>query len=231
MITLEDVKKNPEVKALIKASSDALEAMQYTEHGLRHASYVSATSCMILKNLGYDEHYQELAKIAGYVHDIGNAINRKDHGVSSGILMYSILKDMGMPISDVCEICSALGNHEEEIGWVVNPISAALVIADKSDAHRTRVSRLNQSDIHDVVNFSILKNIVLVDGEKKIISAKFYMDESSSVMDYLSIFLSRILMSEKASQFLGCTFKLYINDVVINTPKQLGGAKSEKTER
>lgn len=221
MITLEDVKKNPEVKALIKASSDALEAMQYTEHGLRHAGYVSATSCMILKNLGYDEHYQELAKIAGYVHDIGNAFNRKDHGVSSGILMYGILKDMGMPIKDVCEICSALGNHEEEIGWVVNPISAALVIADKSDAHRTRVSRLNQRDIHDVVNFSIRKNIVLVDGEKKIISAKFYMDESSSVMDYLSIFLSRIIMSEKASQFLGCTFKLYINDVVINTPKQL----------
>lgn len=221
MITLEDVKNNVEIQALIKASNQVLESMDYTEHGLRHAGYVSWTSAMILEKLGYDEHMQELAKIAGYVHDIGNVINRKAHGVSSGILLYGILKNMQMPYDDICTICSAVGNHEEEIGYVVNPISAVLVIADKSDAHRTRVKRITQGDVHDLVNYSIIKNIVLVDGEKKIISAKFYMDETSSVMDYLSIFLSRMIMSERAAQYLGCTFKLYINDVVINTPKKL----------
>lgn len=222
MITLEQVKENSEIKALIAASSNVLEAMNYTEHGLRHANYVSWTCAMILSKLGFDTHIQELGKIAGYVHDIGNAVNRKDHGVTSACLIYGILKDMKMPHEDICTICSAVGNHEEEIGWVVNSVSAALVIADKSDAHRTRVKRLNaRNDIHDTVNHSIQKNIVLVDGNKKIISVKFYMDDTSSVMDYLSIFLQRMIMSEKAAQFLGCTFKLYINDVVINTPKQM----------
>ncbi|MEG1609056.1 MAG: HD domain-containing protein [Clostridia bacterium] len=223
MITLEQVKENEEIKALIEASSNVLEAMNYTEHGVRHAGYVSWTCSMILLKLGYDEHIQELGKIAGYVHDIGNAVNRKDHGVTSACLVYGILKDMKMPFADIALICSAIGNHEEEIGWVVNAISAALVIADKSDAHRTRVKRLKNynNDIHDAVNHSIQKNIVLVDGVKKIISVKFYMDDTSSVMDYLSIFLQRMIMSEKAAQFLGCTFKLYINDVVINTTKQM----------
>lgn len=223
MITLEQVKENEELKALINASANVLEAMNYTEHGNRHATYVSWTTGMILSKLGFDERTQELGKIAGYVHDIGNAVNRANHGVTSACLIYGILKDMKMPFVDIAIVVAAIGNHEEEIGWVVNPVSAALVIADKSDAHRTRVKRLKDYniDIHDAVNHSIQKNIVLVDGVRKIISIKFFMDTSSSVMDYLSIFLQRMIMSEKAAQFLGCTFKLYINDVVINTPKKL----------
>ncbi|MEG1394707.1 MAG: HD domain-containing protein, partial [Clostridia bacterium] len=171
MITFEDVKENEEIKALITASSNVLKEMNYTEHGLRHATYVSRTAHMILAKLGFDEKTLELAKIAGYVHDIGNAINRKSHGITSAVLLYGILKDMHMPYDDICEICSAVGNHEEEIGWIVNSISAALIIADKSDAHRTRVLRVGNADkdIHDLVNNAISKNIVLVDGEKKII--------------------------------------------------------------
>lgn len=219
MITLEQVKKDPQIQALIQESGRVLEAMNYTEHGLRHASYVSRTAGMILEKLGYDSHVCELARIAGYVHDVGNAVNRKNHGVISATLLYGIFKDMGMPYTDICTICSAVGNHEEEIGYVVHPVSAALVLADKSDAHRTRVQRLqmDREDIHDVVNYSIGKNILLVDPEHKIISTKFYMDSTSSVMDFLSIFLSRMVMSERAAKYLGCTFKLYINDTVVNT--------------
>lgn len=223
MVTYEDVRNNKEISLMIDGSNHVLSAMKYTEHGLRHVGYVSRTAYMILDKLGYDEKTKELAKIAGYVHDVGNMINRKDHGVTGALLIYPILKEMGMPIEDVCKICTAVGNHEEEIGNVVNEIAAALVIADKSDAHRTRVKRLNDrvDDIHDIVNYSIRKNIVLVDGEKKIISVKFYMDNSSSVMDYLKIFLPRMVMSEKAAKFLSCEFRLYINNVIINTVKRM----------
>ncbi len=223
MVTYEDVRNNKEIQLMIDGANHVLSAMKYTEHGLRHVGYVSRTAYMILDKLGYDEKTKELAKIAGYVHDVGNMINRKDHGVTGALLIYPILKDMGMPLEDVCKICTAVGNHEEEIGNVVNEIAAALVIADKSDAHRTRVKRINErnDDIHDIVNYSIKKNIVLVDGEKRIISVKFYMDNSSSVMDYLKIFLPRIVMSEKAARFLGCEFRLYINNVIINTVKRM----------
>ena len=223
MVTYEDVRNNKEIQLMIGGANHVLSAMKYTEHGFRHVAYDSRTAYMILDKLGYDEKTKELAKIAGYVHDVGNMINRKDHGVTGAILIYPILKDMGMPLEDVCKICTAVGNHEEEIGNVVNEIAAALVIADKSDAHRTRVKRINErnDDIHDIVNYSIKKNIVLVDGEKRIISVKFYMDNSSSVMDYLKIFLPRIVMSEKAARFLGCEFRLYINNVIINTVKRM----------
>lgn len=223
MVTYEDVRNNKEISLMIDGSNHVLSAMKYTEHGLRHVGYVSRTAYMILDKLGYDEKTKELAKIAGYVHDVGNMINRKDHGVTGALLIYPILKEMGMPLEDVCTVCTAVGNHEEEIGNVVNEIAAALVIADKSDAHRTRVKRINDrvDDIHDIVNYSIRKNIVLVDGEKRIISVKFYMDNSSSVMDYLKIFLPRMVMSEKAAKFLGCEFRLYINNVIINTVKRM----------
>lgn len=232
MVTFEDVKNNSEIQALIKGASHVLNVMNYTEHGLRHVGYVSRAAHMILKKLGFDDKTAELAKIAGYIHDVGNMINRKNHGITAATLVYPILRDMGMPLDDVCEICSAVGNHEEEIGWVVNPIAAALIIADKSDAHRTRVKRINQhfDDIHDRVNYSIRKNIVLVDSETKIISIKFYMDNSSSVMDYLKIFLPRMVMCEKAANFLGCAFRLYINDIIINTVRQMTTSQIDDAE-
>ncbi len=230
MVTFDDVQNNPEIQALIREAGHVLSVMNYTEHGLRHVSYVSRTAHMILTKLGYDEKTCELAKIAGYIHDVGNMINRKNHGITAATLCYPILRDMGMDLDDVCEICAAVGNHEEEIGWVVNPIAAALIIADKSDAHRTRVKRIAQhfDDIHDIVNYSIRKNIVLVDSEHKIISIKFYMDNSSSVMDYLRLFLPRMMMCEKAARFLGCAFRLYINDIIINTVRQMSPNQIDK---
>lgn len=221
-ITLDDIKKNEEIMLLIEASCKSLNAMNYTEHGLRHASIVSSIAYDILKKLGFDERTQELAHIAGFIHDVGNMINRKNHGIISATLLYPILKDMGMPIAEVTAICSAIGNHEEEIGTIVNPICAALVIADKADAHRTRVRRDNYdlNDIHDRVNYSIIKNIVEVDAENKKIKSKYYMNDLSSIFEYFEIYLNRIIFSEKAAEFLGCYFDIYINDIHINSQSQ-----------
>ncbi|MDR3216196.1 MAG: HD domain-containing protein [Clostridiaceae bacterium] len=222
MVTYEQVRSDEEIKALIGAADNILNVMQYTEHGTRHVTYVANTASKILQKLGYPENLQELAKICGYLHDIGNAINRHNHGITGAIMVYPILLRLGMPLEDIAIIVSAIGNHEEELGVAVNPVSAAVIIADKSDAHRTRVRRdsYDPTDIHDRVNFSILKNIVTVKSEKRIIASNFYMDKSSSVMEYFQIYLSRIQMSEHAAAYLNCAFQLYINDVLINTPKQ-----------
>ena len=219
MITLKEIRENPMVQSLIKATDRSLDVMNYTEHGERHASYVSAVTGKILRELGYDDRTVELGLIAGYLHDIGNSINRKYHGITGATLAYSILKDMGMPNEEITLIIGAIGNHEEEIGTPVNPVSAALIIADKSDAHKTRVhkGKFDPDDIHDRVNYSIIKNKIEIDSENKQILSKIYMDGLSSVMEYFQIYLSRIVISEKAAKFLGTSFRLYINDVLINT--------------
>lgn len=226
MITFEDVSTNEEIMCLIDNSCNVLRAMNYTEHGLRHASYVSKVASNIVRDLGYPDRICELTRIAGFLHDVGNTINRYHHGISSAIMVYPILVKMGMPIDEACKIVSAIGNHEEDIGYIVNEVTAALVIADKSDAHKTRVRSDNydKNDIHDRVNYSIKKNRVEVSAATHDIISRIYMDESSSVMDYFQIYLSRIQMSERAATYLGCTFKLFINDVLINSPK----AMSEK---
>lgn len=223
MITFEEVKNNPDIRALIEGAEHNLRVLRYTEHGERHINFVSHTASKILEKLGYDEHTVELAKIAGYIHDVGNAISRYTHGIIGANLVYPILKDMGIPLPDVVTIVSAIGNHEEQYGTAVNSVSAALIIADKSDAHRTRVraNDYNKDDIHDRVNYSILKNVVTVSAEDKIIASRFYMDKSSSVMEFFQIYLSRIQLSEKAAAYLGCAFHLYINDVLINTPREI----------
>lgn len=227
---LEAVKKDEEINGFIEASGEALKAMKYTEHGMRHACYVSSTAGKILRELGYGKDEVELAMIAGYVHDIGNAVNRCNHGLTSANLVYPMLKRLGMDFKSAGKVITAIGNHEEEIGSIVSVTTAALVIADKADAHRTRVlrDRFDADDIHDRVNFSIRKSFVQVDKDAKIISSKIYMDNSSSVMDYLKIYLKRIVMSEKAAHFLGCEFRLVINDVQINTPKKIGATKLEQ---
>lgn len=221
------IKQNPEVQALIDGSANCLVAMNYTEHGLRHASYVSHISAKILSKLGYSKHDVELARIAGYLHDVGNLVNRHHHGCHSALLVYPILKEIGMPYEDICTVVSAIGNHEEDIGTPIEHVGSALIIADKSDAHRTRVHKetFNPDDIHDRVNISIKKNVVEVDRERRTISSKFYMDERSSVMEFFEIYLSRIEMSERAAEKLNCTFNLYINDVLINSPKPVSDKK------
>jgi len=228
----ERVKGSKEIQALIKSASNCLEAMNYTEHGFRHMGYVSYTAMDILRELGYDLHMQELARIAGFLHDVGNTVSRKFHGITSATLVYPILKELGLPYEDICIIVAAIGNHEEEYGVPVNAVGAAIIIADKSDAHRTRVKRNNRregnDDIHDRVNYSIIKNRVLVNKANMSIASKFYMDMSSSVMEYFKIYLSRIDMSEKAAHFLGCSFKLFINDVLINSPKAMSASIMNK---
>lgn len=218
MIKLQDVKKNEEIKALIITTDKCLDVMKYTEHGERHASYVSVYSGKILKELGYSERLVELALIAGYLHDVGNAINRLNHGITGALLVYPVLVKMGMPLDEVNIIIAAIGNHEEQNGNVVNEVSAAIILADKSDAHRTRVRKkfYNPEDIHDRVNFSIKKNIIEANKEEGIIYSRFYMNNTSSVMEFFEIYLSRIIMSEKAAEFLGTKFRIYFNDVLIN---------------
>ena len=201
IITLKDVKQNEEFIRLIDACNECLKILGYTEHGIRHVGYVSKTTENILRTLGYDARTIELGAIAGWIHDIGNAINRKDHGLTGSVLAYDILIRMGMPPSEVTQIIAAIGNHEEQSGTPMNPISAALIIADKSDAHRSRVRRetADRRDIHDRVNLSIKKNYLAIDKDKKTIRLVIQMDNTSATMEYLQIYLSRMVLSEKAA--------------------------------
>ena len=218
MITLQEIKQNESIKALVRAGNRYLETLGYTDHGPRHLGYVSRTASGILKSLGYSEREVELAAIAGWVHDVGNSVNRHDHGPNGAILLCPLLREIGMDIEDVMIIITAVGNHEEQSGTVSSAVSAALAIADKSDAHKSRVrnGRPDVGDIHDRVNFAIQENSVIVDRKHKIIRQELKMDESSSVLEYLSIYLPRILMCEKAAEFLGQHFELFINDRPVN---------------
>jgi metal-dependent HD superfamily phosphatase/phosphodiesterase len=185
----------------------------------------------ILKKLGYDDSTAELGFIAGYMHDTGNSVNRNFHGHVSAVYAYNILKDLGMPFKYINIVTAAIGNHEEETGTPVNPVSAALIIADKSDAHRTRVTQnYDPNEIHDRVNHAIKKNVVYINPEKRAISGRIYMNDTSSVMEYFEIYLSRISMSEHAAKLLGCVFKLYINDVLINSPKEINKTAATKVD-
>ena len=219
MITLTDVKKDAGIRALIEAANRHLEVLGYTDHGPRHVGYVCNTAGKVLEALGYEARLVELASIAGYVHDVGNGINRNNHGLSGAVLLFPLLLKLDMPMEDVIEIVTAVGNHEEQTGAVTSPVVAALVLADKSDAHRSRVRNLkpDTSDIHDRVNFAIGQNQLAVDPEKRVISHRITMDESSSVLEYLQIYMTRIAMCEKAAAYLGCSFELVINGRAINS--------------
>lgn len=219
-VTFEDVKNDAKLRQLVNHSNECLEMIGYTDHGPRHVGYVSRIAGDILSKLGSAPRRVELAKIAGWVHDIGNMINRKHHGLNGGVMLFPILCDMGMPVSEVADVCSAVGSHEEETGKPVSDISAALIIADKVDAHRARV-RMKQydlGDIHDRVNYSIQSTKLMV--KKGHISIDYSMSADASPMDFLSIYLSRMQMCEESAEFLGCTFALYINEVKLNRWEQ-----------
>lgn len=215
MITLKDVRENPEVDALIRGAQKQLNALGYTEHGHRHISIVSKRTGDILEKLGYPERTVELGKIAGYMHDIGNCINRVDHAHSSAILAYNILKDMGMSVDERTEIMMAIGNHDEKTGNAISDISAALILADKSDAHRDRVINKNLStfNIHDRVNYAVTNsNLTLDEKERKIILNLTIDTKICPVLDYFEIFMERTMMSKYAAKFLKIWFELIIND-------------------
>ena len=217
-MTLASIQADPEIAALIGAGNRYLATLGYTEHGPRHVGYVSGTASHILRALGRPQRLVELAGIAGWVHDVGNCINRHDHGPNGATLLFPILRRMGMEIDDALEIVTAVGNHEEQSGNVTSEVSAALIIADKTDAHRSRVrlGRPNPDDVHDRVNFAISEGAVTVDTERRVIRHALRMDGTSSVLEYLQIYLSRIVMCEHAAAYLGCAFELDINGQAIN---------------
>lgn len=217
LLTLENVKNNPDFQLMIERAHAYLSARGYTEHGFRHVNYVSRTTERILKELGFDERIIELGAITGYLHDIGNMFNRKSHGISGAQIVYTELRQLGVPLDEICTITTAIANHEEEIGHAVSPISAALILADKSDAHRTRVNkRFSTSDIHDRVNLAIRDSRLEVDPEGKTITLYIDFDTTlCQVMDYFEIYLSRMEMSKAAASFLGCRFRLMINNLEI----------------
>ena len=215
MITLEDVIKDEEVEAFVKASQKQLNALGYTEHSYRHIGIVSKRTGEILQKVGYDEKTVELGKIAGYLHDIGNCVNRTDHAHSGAILAYNILKEIGMPADDRTEIVMAIGNHDEGTGTAVSDISAALILADKSDVHRDRVTNTNMStfDIHDRVNYAVTDANLEIDAESRKVILNLTIDtQICPVLDYFQIFMDRTMMSKYAAKYLNLWFELVINE-------------------
>ncbi len=187
----------------------------YTEHSHRHISIVSQRAGEILETLGYPERTIELAKIAGYLHDIGNCVNRTDHAHSGAILAYNILKDMGMPVEERTEIMMAIGNHDEQTGTAISDISAAIILADKSDVHRNRVCNMNLStfDIHDRVNYAVSNAELKIDSKDRKVILNLTIDTNiCPVLDYFEIFMDRTMMSKYAAKYLKIWFELVIND-------------------
>lgn len=215
MITLKDIKENKELDALIRGAQKQLNAIGYTEHGHRHISIVSKRAGDILEKLGYPERTVELTRIAGYMHDIGNCVNRVDHAHTGAILAYNILREMGMPIEEITEIMMAIGNHDENTGTAVSDISAALILADKSDVHRDRVVNKNLStfDIHDRVNYAVTNADLIMDEKERKIKLNLTIDTKiCPVLDYFEIFMERTMMCKYAAKYLKIWFELIIND-------------------
>ena len=214
MITYEQIKENEDIKTYIECVDSSLKALGYTEHSYAHVGRVASTAKYILETLDYSSHEIELAQIAAHLHDIGNLVNRIDHSQSGAIMAFRILSAMGMPSADVATITTAIGNHDEGTGVAVNPVAAALIIADKTDVRRTRVRNNDETtfDIHDRVNYSVENAEVEIDKENKLLYLKLTIDTKyGSIMDYFEIFMGRMLLCRKASETLGLAFKLIIN--------------------
>lgn len=214
-VTLQEIKEDPYVKALIEAGNRHLEAIGFTEHGLRHAGLVSHIASNILVKMDYPERECELASIAGYLHDIGNAVNRVDHAHSGALLAAGILERHKMAPEEIAIIIGAIGNHDEQDGNPVNIASAALILADKSDVHLSRVRNhdLAKFDIHDRVNYAVKRSFLRVYPKERIALELMIDTEICPVMEYFEIFLARMLLSRKAAEFLLTKFELKINDV------------------
>ena len=213
-MTYEQICGDSAVNTYIAQADMTLEALGFTEHSFAHVTMAAERSAYILKTLGYDERTVELAKIAGYLHDIGNVINRVDHSQSGAVMAFRILDRMEFPPEEIAIIISAIGNHDEGTGVPVNPVAAALIIADKSDVRRSRVRDTAdvQVDIHDRVNYSVTRSDVSVNPEDKTLTLALDVDtDVSPVMEYLEIFMKRMLMCRRAAEKLGLTFHLEIN--------------------
>ena len=213
-MTFEEIRNNRDINVYITKADEALCALGYTEHSFAHVTKVAEDASRILEALGYDSHTVELAKISGYLHDIGNLVNRVDHSQSGAVMAFRVLDNLGMPAEDIATIVSAIGNHDEGTGVPVNSVAAALIIADKCDVRRTRVRNTDKStfDIHDRVNYSVVSSEVKISVEEKRVTLVLTLDSSiSAVMDYFQIFIGRMQMSRHAAEALGLSFGLVIN--------------------
>lgn len=203
-----------EINAYIEQGNRALGAIGLTEHSRRHAVKTAEAAGWILKELGYSAHQVELAKMAGYLHDIGNCVNRTDHAHNGAMMAFALLRGMGMPPADIAAIVSAIGQHDEKTGTAVDPISAALILADKTDVRRNRVRNpvKENFDKHDRVNYAAVSSKLCIHREKRVIELRLELDEKiSSIMEYFEIFLQRMLMCRRACELLGMHFKMVAN--------------------
>lgn len=215
MVTYESLKANKTISTYIESADATMAAMGFTDHGFAHVMKAAETAAMILTALGYDERTVELARIAGYLHDIGNLVNRVNHAETGAVIAFRILDKLEMDATEIATVVTAIGNHDEGTGVPVNAVSAALILADKTDVRRSRVRNRDIAafDIHDRVNYSVEKSQLTLSEDKREITLRLTIDTAiSSVMDYFEIFLTRMVMSRKAAEKLGLRFRLVIND-------------------
>ena len=214
IITFDQVKENARARVFVRRADESLAQIGYTEHGERHVGLVARIAYNVLKRLGYPDREAELAAIAGWLHDIGNAVNRDHHAQTGAAMAMQLLTEMKMPDAEICTVIGAIGNHHENDGDPVSPVAAAVIMADKSDVHRTRVRNPDQIkfDIHDRVNYAVVKSFLNVDESHKMITLELTIDnEISEVMEYFEIFMTRMQASRKASNYLGAKFGLTVN--------------------
>ncbi len=213
-VSLADVQNHEGVQTFISLADRYLGEIGYTEHGFRHAGLVSKISYNVLSRLGFDDRTVELGAIAGYLHDMGNFVSRTMHSQTGAAISYDLLKELGMSYGEIGVVMAAIGNHEEQFGHPVNPAGAALIVADKSDVHKSRVRVKDPAmfDIHDRVNHAVDHSFLRVDTEARTLTLELSIDtEQAGVMEYFEIFLSRMVMCRRAAEFLECNFKIDIN--------------------
>jgi len=213
VVTLARIQENEELSSFITAADRVMEALGYTEHGFRHANLTARIAFQVLSRLGFDEPTANRGCVAGYLHDVGNMVSREGHGQTGALLVYHALRDRAPP-ADLASVVAAIANHEEENGWAVSPEAAAVILADKSDVHRSRVRKTGQIefDIHDRVNFAAEQSFLRVDSDAQTVTLELTIDtQISQVMEYFEIFLGRMQMCRRAAEVLDCRFKLLIN--------------------
>ena len=215
MLTYETIRNDEAIRTYITRADESLAALGFTEHSFAHVCHVADMAGYILTTMGYDERTVELAKIAGYLHDIGNLVNRSEHSQSGAVMAWTLLQNMGCDPAELATIVTAIGNHDEGTGVPVNPVAAALILADKADVRRSRVrnQEISTFDIHDRVNYSVKKSELKINSDRTLVKLKLTVDTRyGSVMDYFEIFLVRMVLCRKAAERLGLQFKLIINE-------------------
>ncbi len=213
-ITFEMVKNNPEVRTYITQADASLIALGFTEHSFAHVTKCAEAASWLLEQMGYDERQAELAKIAAFMHDIGNLINRHGHAANGAAMAFRILEKMGMEAEEIATVITAIGHHDDSTAFPVNAVAAALILADKTDVRRSRVRNKDtiKFDIHDRVNYAVEQADLALDKQDKTITLSLFINtEICAIMDYFEIFLDRMLLCRKAAEFFGLSFRLGVN--------------------